>query len=41
MIELIIEFDPADGVDMTESTTAFLKFLGGNLKAMKRAAAAG
>ncbi len=39
MIELIVEFDPADGVDMTESTTAFLKFLGGNLKAMKRAAA--
>ena len=41
MIELIVEFDPADGVDMTESTTNFLKFLGGNLKAMKRAAAAG
>ncbi len=41
MIELIVEFEPAEGVDMTESTTNFLKFLGGNLKAMKRAAAAG
>ncbi|MGA0602517.1 SRPBCC family protein [Caulobacter sp. KR2-114] len=40
LIELVVEFDPADGVDMTESTTNFLKFLGGNLKAMKRAAAA-
>ncbi|HEX7758518.1 MAG TPA: SRPBCC family protein [Caulobacteraceae bacterium] len=39
MIELVVEFDPAEGVDMTESTTNFLKFLGGNLKAMKRAAA--
>lgn len=41
MIELSIEFDPAEGVDMNESTTNFLKFLGGNLKAMKRAASGG
>jgi hypothetical protein len=40
LIELVVEFDPTDGVDMTESTSNFLKFLGGNLKAMKRAAAA-
>ncbi len=39
MIELIVEFDPADGVDMTDSTDGFLKFLSGNIKAMKRAAA--
>jgi hypothetical protein len=40
MIELTLEFEPAEGVDMTETTGALLKFLGGNLKAMKRAAAA-
>ena len=39
MIELIVEFEPGDGVDMNEATSNFLKFLGGNLKAMKRAAA--
>jgi hypothetical protein len=36
-IELTIQFDPADGTDMTEATDNFLKFMGGNLKAMKRA----
>jgi hypothetical protein len=39
MIELTVEFEPAEGVDMTEATGNFLKFLGGNMKAMKRAAA--
>ncbi|WP_293902252.1 SRPBCC family protein [Phenylobacterium sp.] len=39
-IELIVDFEPAEGVDQTEATDGFLKFLGGNLKAMKRAAAA-
>lgn len=36
-IELAIEFEPAEGGDMTAATDGFLKFLGGNLKAMKRA----
>jgi hypothetical protein len=40
MIELTLEFEPAEGVDLTETTGNLLKFLGGNLKAMKRAAAA-
>ena len=40
MIELSLEFEPADGVDLTEATDNLLKFLGGNLKAMKRAVAA-
>ena len=39
-IVLSITFETADGVDIREATTNFLKFLGGNLKAMKRAAAA-
>ena len=39
-IELIVDYEPAEGVDMTEATDGFLKFLGGNLKAMKRAVAA-
>lgn len=39
MIELTVEFDPAEGTEMTPATENFLKFLGGNLKAMKRAAA--
>ena len=41
MIELSVLYEPAEGVDMNEATTNLLKFLGGNLKAMKRAAAAG
>ena len=41
MIELSLLFEPAEGVDMTETTDQLLKFLGGNLKAMKRAVAAG
>ena len=41
MIELTVVFDPADGVEMTPATEGFMKFLGGNLKAMKRAAAGG
>ena len=41
MIELTVAFEPADGVEMTASTEGFMKFLGGNLKAMKRAVAAG
>jgi hypothetical protein len=40
MIELTVEFEPAEGGDLTEATDNFLKFLGGNLKAMKRAVAA-
>ncbi len=40
MIELTVEFDPAEGTEITPATENFLKFLGGNLKAMKRAAAA-
>lgn len=40
MIELSVLFEPAEGVDMNETTTNLLKFLGGNLKAMKRAVAA-
>ena len=39
MIELSVLYEPAEGVDMNEATTNLLKFLGGNLKAMKRAAA--
>ena len=41
MIELSVLYETAEGVDMNEATTNLLKFLGGNLKAMKRAAAAG
>jgi hypothetical protein len=37
-IELAIEFEPAEGTEMTPATEGFMKFLGGNLKAMKRAA---
>jgi hypothetical protein len=37
MIELTVEFDPAEGTEMTPATEGFMKFLGGNLKAMKRA----
>lgn len=40
-IELVVEYEPAEGTDMNEATDGFLKFLGGNLKAMKRAVAAG
>jgi len=40
MIELTLEFETAEGVDLTETTENLLKFLGGNLKAMKRASAA-
>jgi hypothetical protein len=40
MIELTVAFEPAEGGDMTASTEGFMKFLGGNLKAMKRAVAA-
>lgn len=40
MIVLTVEFEPAEGGDMTASTEGFMKFLGGNLKAMKRAVAA-
>lgn len=40
MIELTIEFEPAEGTELTAATEGFMKFLGGNLKAMKRAAAA-
>lgn len=39
-IQLTVEFDPAEGVEMTPATEGFLKFLGGNLKAMKRAISA-
>ena len=39
-IELFLDYEPAEGVDMNETTDGFLKFLGGNLKAMKRAVAA-
>src|ERR1700753_3708257 len=39
MIELTVEFEPAEGGDLTEATDNFLKFLSGNLKAMKRAVA--
>lgn len=39
MIELTVEFEPAEGGDLTEATDNFIKFLGGNLKAMKRAVA--
>lgn len=39
-IELVLDYEPAEGTDMTEATDGFLKFLGGNLKAMKRAVAA-
>ena len=39
-IELVLDYEPGEGVDMTEATDGFLKFLGGNLKAMKRAVAA-
>jgi hypothetical protein len=39
MIALSVLFEPAEGVDLTEATENLLKFLGGNLKAMKRAAA--
>jgi Polyketide cyclase / dehydrase and lipid transport len=38
-IELYVDFEPAEGVDMNEATSGLLKFLGGNLKAMKRAVA--
>lgn len=41
MIELTVAFEPAEGVEMTASTEGFMKFLGGNLKAMKRAVSAG
>jgi hypothetical protein len=41
MIELTVAFEVDDGGDVTASTEAFMKFLGGNLKAMKRAVAAG
>jgi hypothetical protein len=41
MIQLTVAFEPAEGVEMTASTEGFMKFLGGNLKAMKRAVAAG
>ena len=40
MIELSVAFEPAEGGDMTAATDQFIKFLGGNLKAMKRAVAA-
>jgi Polyketide cyclase / dehydrase and lipid transport len=40
MIELSLVFEPAEGVDLTETTDQLLKFLSGNLKAMKRAVAA-
>lgn len=40
MIELTVQFEPADGVEMAEATDGFVKFLSGNLKAMKRAIAA-
>ena len=39
-IELVVDYAPAEGTDLTEATDGFLKFLGGNLKAMKRAVAA-
>lgn len=39
MIELTVEFEPAEGVDANEATENFLKFLSGNLKAMGRAVA--
>jgi hypothetical protein len=39
MIELNIVFEPAEGTEMRAATDGFLKFLGGNLSAMKRAAA--
>ena len=41
MIQLTVAFEPAEGGDVTASTEGFMKFLGGNLKAMKRAVAAG
>ena len=41
MIELTVQFEPADGVEMADATDGFVKFLSGNLKAMKRAIAAG
>lgn len=40
MIVLTVEFEPAEGGDVTAATENFMKFLGGNLKAMKRAVAA-
>jgi len=40
MIELTILFDPAEGVEVGPATEQFLAFMSGNLKAMKRAAAA-
>lgn len=40
MIELTIEFEPAEGTELTAATDQFIRFLGGNLKAMKRAVAA-
>jgi hypothetical protein len=40
MIELTLEFETAKDVDLAETTENLLKFLSGNLKAMKRAAAA-
>jgi hypothetical protein len=39
MIVLTVEFEPVEGGDVTASTEGFMKFLGGNLKAMKRAVA--
>ena len=39
-IQLTVLYEPAEGVDMNEATSNLLKFLGGNLKAMKRAVAA-
>jgi hypothetical protein len=40
MIELTVVFDPAEGTEMTPATEGFMKSLGGNLKAMKRAISA-